>query len=99
LEFDTDTSPQTAEKGGERARVICRRKTIRLLLEIAILVLGGVLTASAQAQQTTPNQPGTSATSQDLAKSVHNPLADFVKVPLHPLQVLASGRITTQEKT
>lgn len=62
--------------------MICQRKTIRLLLEVVILVLSGALTASAQAQQTAPNQPGTSATPQDLAKSVHNPLADFVKVPL-----------------
>ena len=74
-----------AAGGGKRAkaaRVICRRKTIPLLLEVAILVLGGVLTASAQAQQTTPNQPGTNVTPQDLAKSVHNPFEDFVKVPL-----------------
>jgi hypothetical protein len=62
--------------------VICRRKTIRLLLEVAVLVLGGVLTASAQAQQTTQNQPGTNISPQDLAKSVHNPFEDFVKVPL-----------------
>jgi len=45
-------------------------------------VLGGVLTASAQAQQTTQNQPGTNISPQDLAKSVHNPFEDFVKVPL-----------------
>ena len=33
-------------------RMICRQQTIRFLLELAILVLGGVLTTLAQAQQT-----------------------------------------------
>ena len=80
-------------------KVICRQQTIRSLLELAILVLGGVLTTLAQAQQTAPSQPGTNLTPQDLAKSVHNPFEDFLKVPLsNRLLGLASGRITTQEK-
>jgi hypothetical protein len=45
-------------------------------------VLGTVLSALAQAQQTAPVQPGSNLTPQDLAKSVHNPFEDFVKVPL-----------------
>jgi hypothetical protein len=48
---------------------------------VAILLFGGVLAASAHAQQTTPSQP-IGATPQDLAKSVHNPFEDFVKVSL-----------------
>lgn len=52
------------------------------LLRVAILLLGGVLAASAHAQQTTPSQPAIGATPQDLAKSVHNPFEDFVKVSL-----------------
>jgi hypothetical protein len=71
-----------AAKKEKGARVICRRRTSRLLLEVAILMLGAVLTALAQAQQTAPNQPGTNLDPQDLAKSVHNPFEDFVKVPL-----------------
>ena len=71
-----------AAKKEKGARVICRRRTSRLLLGVAILMLGAVLTALAQAQQTAPNQPGTNLNPQDLAKSVHNPFEDFVKVPL-----------------
>lgn len=57
-----------------------RLKTRGVLLELSILLLGGVLGAAAQAQVIT--QPGTSITPQVLAKSVHNPFEDFVKVPL-----------------
>lgn len=77
-----EAPPQAAEKGRKDARAFCRRKTRRVLLEVAILLLGGVLVASAPAQVTTPTRPGTSATPQELAKSVHNPFEDFVKVPL-----------------
>jgi hypothetical protein len=51
-------------------------------LGVAMLLLGGVFVTPVQAQQMTPAQPGTSATLQDLAKDVHNPFEDFVKVPL-----------------
>ena len=50
-------------------------------VSVAILLFGGVLAAWAHAQQTTPSQP-IGATPQDLAKSVHNPFEDFVKVSL-----------------
>src|SRR5713101_7352985 len=60
-------------RGRNRARVSRRRKTRRVLLGVAILLLGGALAGSAQAQQTTPTPPTKSATPQDLAKSVHNP--------------------------
>jgi hypothetical protein len=66
----------------EEGRVTCRPKTFWLLLEIAILSLTAMLTPSAQGQQTVPTQHGTSVTPQDLAKSVHNPFEDFVKLPL-----------------
>ena len=54
----------------------------RVLLEVAILLLGGVLAMPAQAQMTASTQPRTSATPQELAKSVHNPFEGFVKLPL-----------------
>ena len=49
---------------------------------VAILLLGGLLAASAQTQQTTPAAQAVNATPQELAKSIHNPFEDFVKVPL-----------------
>jgi hypothetical protein len=58
-----------------------RRKTRQVLLAVAILILGAVLRAPAQAQVTTSAQTATSATPQDLAKAVHNPFEDYVKVP------------------
>lgn len=60
----------------------CRRKKRQALLEVAILLLGGVFVAAALAQQMTPTQPGTNTTPQDLAKDVHDPFEDFVKIPL-----------------
>jgi hypothetical protein len=77
-----ETPLRAGEKGRKRARVSCRRKARRVLLEVAIILLGGMLTVSVQAQQMTPTQPGTGATPLDLAKSVDNPFEDFVKVPL-----------------
>jgi hypothetical protein len=49
-----------------------------------LLLLSAVLAASAHAQNaSSPGQAASSMiTAQDLAKSVHNPFADFVKVPL-----------------
>jgi hypothetical protein len=52
------------------------------LQKLAILLLGGVLARPAHAQQTAATQPAISATPQDLAKDVHNPFEDFVKVQL-----------------
>jgi hypothetical protein len=62
--------------------VSCRRKTRRVLAGVAILLLGGRFAASAQTQQTTPTSQGINATPQELAKSIHNPFEDFVKVAL-----------------
>jgi hypothetical protein len=53
--------------------------TWRALLTISLFLLGPVLTSSAPAQQTTPPAAST-PTAEDLAKSVHNPFEDFVKV-------------------
>lgn len=70
------------EKRCKSERISRRRKTCRALFEVAIVLVGGLFVASAPAQMTTSTQPGTGATLQDLAKSVHNPFEDFVKVPL-----------------
>jgi hypothetical protein len=52
-------------------------------ITVVSLLLSAVLALSAQAQEGQPPQPATSAISdQDLAKSVHNPFEDFVKIPL-----------------
>ena len=45
------------------------------------LLVASTLFSSAQAQQTSPSSPA-SESGQDLAKSVHNPFEDFVKVPI-----------------
>ncbi len=55
---------------------------VRDLLKFSIVLVGLVLARSGHAQQTTPTQAVVTATAQDLAKSVHNPFADFAKVPL-----------------
>ena len=62
----------------------CRRKTVQVLVGVAILLLSGQFAASAQTQPTspTPTPPGINATPQELAKSIHNPFEDFVKVAL-----------------
>lgn len=54
-----------------------RRKALLVLLG---LVLAAFLAASAKAQQT--SIPPATISPQDLAKSVHNPFEDFIKVPL-----------------
>ena len=46
-----------------------------------VLLLGIVLNGTGSAQGATPTA-ATGVTSQDLAKSVHNPFEDFVKVPI-----------------
>ena len=51
-----------------------------------------MLAASGQAQVTTSTQPGTSLTPQELAKSVHNPFEDFVKVPLQSTTGFSIGQ-------
>jgi hypothetical protein len=60
--------------------VFSQRKTRRVVLKVAILLSAGAFVASAPAQVAT--QPRTSFAPHDLAKSVHNPFEDFVKVPL-----------------
>jgi hypothetical protein len=62
-----------------------RHRTTRdALLTVLALLLVVILTGSARAQQTTaPAVPAANATTpQDLAKSVHNPFEDFIKVSL-----------------
>ena len=88
------TRLRATKKGDHSTQVSSRLKTRRVLLELAVLLLGGMLSAAALAQVTiqpgtsaaqpgtSATPPGTSATPQDLAKSVHNPFADFVKIPL-----------------
>jgi hypothetical protein len=53
----------------------------RVLPSIPGLLIAAFLVASARAQQTTP-VAASAATPEDLAKSVHNPFADFIKVPI-----------------
>lgn len=57
---------------------------MKLKVTLLSLLLSAVLAASAHPQQAPqPAQPSTSVlTEQELAKSVHNPLADFVKLPV-----------------
>lgn len=76
------TSARAGDQERKDGRVPYRRKPRRTLLEVAMLLLSGVLVASAPAQVTTSAQPGTGTTPQQLAKSVHNPFEDFLKVPL-----------------
>jgi hypothetical protein len=84
---------RAAKKGRKGARLSSRRKTRRFLLQVAALLLGGWLAASGRAQDTAPpTQPGPSATPRDLAKSVHNPFEDFVKVPLQSTTGFSIGR-------
>jgi hypothetical protein len=52
------------------------------LARISILLLSVLLAVPALAQQAPPSPAADSITPQDLAKSVHNPFEDFVKVPL-----------------
>ena len=68
-----------ANFGGAFVRYQETRRTLRTL---SVLLLATLLAASAQAQQATPSaEPAASAaTAQDLAKSVHNPFEDSIKV-------------------
>ncbi|HVN90644.1 MAG TPA: hypothetical protein VMT61_12585 [Candidatus Binataceae bacterium] len=54
-----------------------RRPTPQILLIIACLWFGAFSIRPAEAQETTTNAP----TPEELAKSTHNPFADFIKVP------------------
>src|SRR5215472_8622620 len=56
--------------------------TGRLLLNVATFLLAGLMAAPARPQQTAPTAPTISTSPQDLAKSVHNPFEDFVKIAL-----------------
>lgn len=68
-----------------------RAKPCRAPFAVGMLLLAGVLVAPAQAQQTPPAQPAKSVTPQDLAKSVHNPFEDFVKVQVQPTTGFSIG--------
>jgi hypothetical protein len=57
------------------------KKTRPNLAGITIFLLGGLFAATAHAQQASPSSQASRPTRQDLAKSVHNPFAAFVKVP------------------
>ena len=63
------------------------------------LLLSAFLAASAHAQQASTPAPSPTGvpTDQELAKSVHNPFEDFVKVPIQSTGISASVGITTPE--
>jgi hypothetical protein len=63
------------------------------LATLLVILFGTFLAYSAGAQQTTSAaQPSTSAlTPQDLAKSVHNPFEDFIKVPIESETAFSIG--------
>jgi hypothetical protein len=57
--------------------------THRFLLSVGTFLFAGVMASSADPQQTAPTAPTISTTSpQELAKSLHNPFEDFIKIPL-----------------
>ena len=60
------------------------RADLKTKVTVLSALLGAVLAASAHEQRTPPPaQPTTGAiTDQELAKSVHNPFEDFVKLPV-----------------
>jgi hypothetical protein len=62
-----------------------------------LILLSAALAVSAHAQDASPPaQPPTRVTTaQDLAKSVHNPFEDFVKLSIQSATDLNSVRITT----
>ena len=54
------------------------------------LLLSAILVAPAGAQDASP--PASAITAQDLAKSVHNPFEDFVKISIQSTASFALGR-------
>ena len=58
-----------------------RRAAPRYLLSVAIFLLAPVFAARLCAQQTATPGTAMSMTPQDLARSVHNPFEDFIKIP------------------
>jgi hypothetical protein len=64
-----------------RVALAIRRNTRKGLLGLSVILLGSVLAHGVQAQQS-PALSVSTITAQDLAKSVHNPFAEFVKVPI-----------------
>jgi hypothetical protein len=56
--------------------------TPRRLLSVGAFLLAEVFAAPARPQQTAPSAPTISTNPQELAKSVHNPLEDFIKISL-----------------
>ena len=61
------------------------KKAMRVLL-----LLNAIMVTSARAQDAT--QPASVINSQDLAKSVHNPFEDFVKISIQSTTGFALGR-------
>ncbi len=62
------------------------RHALGVMVMVVGLTVGALLGAPAHAQQASPSSAPTSSakvvTPEDLAKSVHNPFADFIKLPL-----------------
>jgi hypothetical protein len=59
-----------------------RATTSRRLLSVAPVLIAGVFATLAQAQQAALSNPTINTSPQELAKSVHNPFEDFVKIQL-----------------
>jgi hypothetical protein len=57
-------------------------KQLHRVLKFGAVLLLSALAAPTPAQQTSPGQATISKNLQDLAKSVHNPFEDFIKIPL-----------------
>jgi hypothetical protein len=68
-----------------------RAELRRVPFAIGILVLFAVFAAPVEAQQTKSTQTAESITPQDLAKIVHNPFEDFVKVQVQPTTGFSIG--------
>ena len=68
-----------------------RAEPRRVPFAIGILVLFAVFAAPVEAQQTKSTQTAESITPQDLAKIVHNPFEDFVKVQVQPTTGFSIG--------
>jgi hypothetical protein len=65
--------------------------TPRRLLSVGAFLLAGVFAAPARPQQTAPSVLTISTSPQELAKSVHNPFEDFIKISLQSTTGLGIG--------
>jgi hypothetical protein len=52
------------------------------LLSVGTFLLAGMFAAPAHEQQTAPSATTISTSPQELAKSLHNPFEDFIKLPI-----------------